>query len=153
MTDAGQQNPKPETPTSRGTERMGQLARVAFTLILLGLVAWWLVVVAGYLGTAPVKDPETKEVLVDPYQRSKDILLVVLPIVTIALGYWFGSQGKEKAEQRSQQAQESADQKVAEAQQKVAEADARTTALAANVNPQALEDARRAFPQAFAEWG
>lgn len=77
---------------------------VVTVLLVLGVGAW-LFVVSLKLGTVPVVD-SAGNVILDEYQRAKDILLVVLPLVTTAMGYWFGAQGKDKAEDRADKAVE-----------------------------------------------
>jgi hypothetical protein len=72
------------------------------TIILLALVTWWLWLVALRLSIAPTKDSAGN--VLDQYQRAKDILLVILPLSTTALGYWFGVQGKDKAEAQAETA-------------------------------------------------
>ncbi len=42
--------------------------------------------------------------VVDPFARAKDIFSLILPLVSSALGYWFGVQGKDKAEARADDA-------------------------------------------------
>ncbi|HEY2225772.1 hypothetical protein [Actinomycetospora sp.] len=66
------------------------------------IAVYWLSVVAGYLSAPTVKDPQGN--IIDPYARSKDILLLVFPLVTIVFGYWFGQQGKETAEKKADDA-------------------------------------------------
>jgi hypothetical protein len=82
-------------------------ARVLITTGLFVFVAWWLFVVAGHLGDSPLVDKQGN-VVMDEFQRTKDILLVVLPLLTTALGYWFGSEGKDKAEDAAKEATKTA---------------------------------------------
>jgi hypothetical protein len=44
-------------------------------------------------------------VIVDQYQRAKDILFIVFPLATAAVGYWFGNQGRARAQEEARQAQ------------------------------------------------
>jgi hypothetical protein len=81
-------------------ETWNTIIRALLTLVLLVASLWWLGEVAGLLSTAPETDT-VGNVIVDPYQRSKDILLVVLPLLTTALGHWFGAAGKAKAEDKA----------------------------------------------------
>ena len=83
-------------------------ARVIITAGLVVFVAWWLYLVARHIGDAPVVDTHG-DVVLDKFQRAKDILLVVLPLLTTALGYWFGSEGKDQAEGKVKQAQKTAE--------------------------------------------
>ena len=82
-------------------------ARVLITAGLFLFVAWWLYAVWHHLGDVPVVD-SNGNVVVDEFQRTKDILLVVLPLLTTALGYWFGSEGKDKAEENAKRAEQTA---------------------------------------------
>lgn len=74
------------------------------TALLLGLTVWWLVLVANEMSTQPQVGSDGK-VVMDEFQRAKDILLVVLPLLTTALGYWFGAAGREKAEGKADMAE------------------------------------------------
>jgi hypothetical protein len=106
--------------------------RGIFTVAILLAAAWWLYVVASKLGKAPTKDAQGN--VVDEYQRAKDVLLVVLPLVTTAIGYWFGAQGKEKAEEKASQAND------------------QSRAIAAvSGDPDILAKARAKYPSAFRE--
>jgi hypothetical protein len=84
-------------------ETLSTWIRGAFTLLLLVLTVWWLTVVASKLGNKPQVD-ESGAVTLDEFQRAKDILLVVLPLLTTALGYWFGAAGKATAEEKAEAA-------------------------------------------------
>jgi hypothetical protein len=77
--------------------------RAVLTAALLILVSWWLVVIGTHITSAATKGSDGQ--VLDPFQRAKDILLVVLPLLTTALGYWFGAAGKATAEAASQNAQ------------------------------------------------
>ena len=84
-------------------ETVNTWIRGVLTFMLLALTVWWLTQVASVLQTLPVVDASGK-VSLDAFGRSKDILLVVLPLLTTALGYWFGAAGKAKAEDSADQA-------------------------------------------------
>ena len=81
-------------------------ARVVITVGLFLLVAWWLWAVWRHIGDVPTQD--TNGDVVDRFQRAKDILLVVLPLLTTALGYWFGAEGKDKAVSSAAEAEKTA---------------------------------------------
>jgi hypothetical protein len=112
-------------------ERLNAVARAAFTAALVLVTIWWLVEVSSRLGTAPTKDDDGN-IIVDEYQRAKDILLVVLPLLTTAIGYWFGAQGKDEAEAKAQKSQEET-----------------KAVIAASTDPQLLPRARELYPRAF----
>jgi hypothetical protein len=80
---------------------------MGITVILLAMAAAWLVVVYGALGDPTVKSSDGS--VLDQFQRSKDILLVVMPLLTTALGYWFGAAGRQDAQKTASAAQDAAD--------------------------------------------
>jgi hypothetical protein len=51
------------------------------------------------ISSVPTRDDDGQTL--DTYQRAKDVLLVVLPLLTTALGYWFGAAGRESAEAKA----------------------------------------------------
>jgi hypothetical protein len=93
---------KGSTP-STAAETVNTWIRGGLTFMLVAMTCWWLVQVAGLVQTLPVVDASGK-VTVDGFGRAKDILLVILPLLTTALGYWFGAAGKAKAEESTEQA-------------------------------------------------
>ncbi|WP_033289246.1 hypothetical protein [Amycolatopsis jejuensis] len=113
---------------------LGTWIRAAITLVLLVIAALWLLVVYTRLGT-----PSTDGTAFDEFQRAKDILLVVLPLLTTALGYWFGSAGRQQAERKADQAKHDADK----AQRKLA------GVLDSSAVPDLLEKAKNKDPEAF----
>lgn len=112
--------------------------RPILTLIVVALSAWWLLEVSRRLGTAPTLDSEGN-ITVDEFQRAKDILLVVLPLTTITLGYWFGAQGKTAAETKADAAEKKAEEASA----------ALTAVVATSTQPDLLRQAQQQYPQAF----
>jgi hypothetical protein len=80
------------------------LARFVITMLLFAVVIFWMWMMSGDLRTGAINDVTGNAV--DPFQRSKDVLLVALPLLTTAVGYWFGAEGKEQAERRAHEAQE-----------------------------------------------
>ncbi|MCW2622332.1 MAG: hypothetical protein JWL64_1934 [Frankiales bacterium] len=121
-------------------ERVNTIIRAFFTGLIFVMTLWWFFEVARRLGTAPQKDAEGNVVL-DEYGRAKDILLVVLPLLTTVVGYWFGALGKEKADEKAARAEERADA-----------AKAKTEAIAmVSSEPDLLARAQQMYPQAFGE--
>jgi hypothetical protein len=59
------------------------------TLLTFALAAWWLVVVRSLLDKPP--QIENGVIVLDQFQRAKDILLVVFPLFSAAVAYWIGS--------------------------------------------------------------
>jgi hypothetical protein len=114
------------------------------TLALFGLCAWWLVEVSRQVGSAPVHDADG--LVLDRFERSKDILLVVLPLLGTALGYWFGAAGRESAEGKARQASadaESAHQEARQTEQRL------SSVLATSADTDLLKRAREQHPEAF----
>jgi hypothetical protein len=107
------------------------ILRFVLTLLLFALAVWWLIELALQIGTAPTIDAQGK-VVVDKFQRAKDILLVVLPLVTSALGYWFGAQGKEQEQERAESARSQLE-----------------AVVSASTDPGLLQKARSQYPDAF----
>ena len=110
--------------------RLEVALRSLFTLIVVALAVWWLLMVASRIGTAPTKDAQGN-IVVDEYARTKDILLVVLPLVTTVYGYWFGAQGKTNAEAKADKAQRE------------------FQAVVATGEPDLLQKAMTKYPEAF----
>lgn len=74
------------------------------TLIaVLGVMAW-LVVIAFTLDETVVLAPDGKTVLSDPFGRTKDILVIILPILTTLVGYWVGTKGMDEAKKEEAKA-------------------------------------------------
>lgn len=109
------------------------IGTIVITVFVFGIVIWWLAVVLSRLGTAPAVNSKGA-VIVDQYQRAKDILLVVFPLATAAVGYWVGNQGRARAQDQAQQAQN----KV-------------TALLGSSDDGELLRKAATSFPSAFPE--
>jgi hypothetical protein len=97
------------------------------------VLAVWL----GKIGTNPVKDRQGN-IVRDEWQRAKDVMIFVGPFATAALGYWFGSDGKQKAQQAADVAQGKADK-----------AQAQKEAILSAASPDVLERAKAVRPEAF----
>lgn len=80
-------------------EKAAMYIRAGLTGVLFLITTYWLLEVAGQISSVPTRD-DAGQVL-DTYQRAKDVLLVVLPLLTTALGYWFGAAGRENAEAKA----------------------------------------------------
>jgi hypothetical protein len=100
------------------------------TLFTGAILVWWLIIVATKLGVKPEVD-SAGNVVLDEFQRSKDILLVVLPLFTAALGYWVGTRGESAAKEDADKAKDQLDAVVDSADKGI------------------LADARRSHPEAF----
>jgi hypothetical protein len=82
------------------TEKIKSLGAALVTLVTAALTIWWLYEVASRLGVAPTKD-DAGNIVLDEFQRAKDILIVVLPLFSAALAYWVGSQGTTAAKEEA----------------------------------------------------
>lgn len=99
--------------------------------VLTGLIViWWLIVVASVLDVAPEVNAQGAVVL-DQFQRAKDILLVVFPLFSASVAYWVGSSG------------------TAEAKKDVAAAQGQMNAVLDKAPQGTLEQAKAAHPDVF----
>ena len=111
------------------TDTIRSLGAALVTLVTAALTVWWLYEVARRLGVAPTKDPAG--IVLDQFQRAKDILIVVLPLFSAALAYWVGSQGTSAAKEEAASAKGKLDAVL-------------------DVSPEALlKRAKEAHPEAF----
>ena len=85
----------------------GTWVRALLTFALLIGVALWLIEVASTVGIPVVKSSDGT--VFDEFQRTKDVLAVITPLLTTALGYWFGSAGRREAENTATSARAEAD--------------------------------------------
>lgn len=90
------------------TKDIKSIGAVVATVVTAILAIWWLYIVYQRLGMKPEVD-DAGNVVLDEYQRAKDILLVVLPMFTGALAYWTGSQGTTEAKQEAKDAKQQLD--------------------------------------------
>ena len=74
------------------------LFRASLTLIITAFVVWGLIMVYRELH-APTEP-------VDTCGRAKDIFVIIFPVMTSAVAYWLGADGKEKADSRADQARQ-----------------------------------------------
>jgi len=109
------------------------IGSILITVFVFGIVIWWLAVVLSRIGSTPTVTSKGA-VIVDQYERAKDILLIVFPLATAAVGYWFGNQGRARAQEQAQQAQS----KV-------------TAVLGTSADGELLKNAAATFPAAFPE--
>src|SRR5262249_21946071 len=109
------------------------IGSILITVFVFGIVIWWLAVVLSRISSAPTVT-SNGAVIVDQYERAKDILLIVFPLATAAVGYWFGNQGRARAQEQAQQAQS----KV-------------TAVLGTSADSELLKNAAATFPAAFPE--
>ena len=77
------------------------------TLLTALITIWWLWIVWSKIDLKPEMD--NGNVVLDQYARSKDILLVVLPLFSASLAYWVGSSGTQDAKQEAVSAKKQLD--------------------------------------------
>ncbi len=113
------------------------------TVFVFALVAWALYYVFADHGTPAVLDAHG-HVTLDKYGRSKDVLSVVFPLATAAVGYWFGNKGVSDANAH-------ADEATARATAAQKETKAVVAAASAKLPPgtDILTEAKNAHPEAF----
>ena len=103
------------------------------------LTVWWLYLVQRRLGQAPII--QNGNVILDEFQRAKDILIVVLPLFSASVAYWLGS--REVAEAKNE---------MLKARQETAVADQKLKALLEQGPDDLLGKAAQKYPQVFSEW-
>jgi H+/Cl- antiporter ClcA len=111
--------------------------RGIITIILLALAAIVVAVALLNIATPPVMDSKGN-VVMEPFENAMLVLTPVLAAATLALGYWFGASGKEKAEAGKEEAQATA----AEAKKVVAQ-------LSSEVDESKVEPLRQQYRRAF----
>ena len=126
------------------TDRIKSLGALLTTVFIFLILLWWLIVVARHVGTDPVVNSDGV-VTMDTFQRTKDILLVVLPLATTAVGFWLGNQGAAQAQETAQLATQNAETAQAQA---VAAKD-QLMALVDVSDARKLQEAKSAHPEAF----
>jgi hypothetical protein len=80
-------------------EQFKAVGALIVTILTAGIVIWWLILVATRIGVKPVV--ENGNVVLDEWNRAKDILLVVLPLFTATLAYWVGQRGTAEAKEEA----------------------------------------------------
>lgn len=80
-------------------EKVKGVGAIVITLLTGAVTIWWLALVAQRLGVRPVV--ENGSVVLDEFQRTKDILLVVLPLFSAAVAYWVGSREAKDAKEEA----------------------------------------------------
>lgn len=86
---------------SEGLQRFRAVGAFMVTVFTAVILVWWLYLVAGRIGTAPVV--KNGAVVLDEWSRVKDILLVILPLFSAALAYWVGAQEATEAKKEAKE--------------------------------------------------
>lgn len=74
---------------------------VAATVIILTAAGVWLILVGFAVNEPQVLAEDGKTVVLDQFGRAKEILTLLLPLVTTALGYWVGAKGTDAAKEET----------------------------------------------------
>lgn len=74
------------------------------TLVVLIGVAAWLFTVARNIDVSVSLAEDGRTVVKDPFTRSKDILSLILPLLTTLVGFWVGTKGTEEAKEETSKA-------------------------------------------------
>lgn len=111
-------------------EQIKSAGTIIVTVLIFILVGFWSILLAQRLGQAPTFAPDGKTISIDEFARAKEIFVIVFPLLTTAAGFWLGSQGTAKAEE-----------KTADAQQQADKAKENEKRLAAAATPQIVQDA------------
>jgi len=90
-----------------GFDKVKAVGAVIATVLTAAILVWWLWLVADRINVRPVV--ENGAVVLDEWQRAKEILLVVLPLFSAALAYWVGSQGTTEAKKEAAGAKQKLD--------------------------------------------
>jgi hypothetical protein len=131
-------------PPKATTWGWSEALRWALTFIIFGVVIWLLVEVIKVQAVPATIDKDTQLTL-DVFNRTKDILLIVIPFFTLVLGYWFGV----KAADGAQQVAKAATAEAKTANEKADVATQRAEILASVVDPAKYEEARNKYGAFF----
>lgn len=124
-------------------DRVKAIGAILVTFFTGLLIVWWLALLAQRLGVKPVV--ENGAVVLDEFQRAKDILTVLLPLFTAAIAFFVGNQGAEKAKAEAKDAKTEAADARSEADQQRKKSEALLEAAPEEV----IAKARQLRPAAF----
>ncbi|WEO76441.1 hypothetical protein BJQ94_13845 [Cryobacterium sp. SO2] len=116
---------------------VGDWGRWVVTAVIIAIFVWWLLIVNLELGTQPTKNDGTG-LVTDPYAHAKETLAVVVPFLTLILGYWFGVRGVDEAKKTA-----------AAATQDAQAANVKFAVLRATASKSSYEQAVSKYPSAF----
>ena len=92
--------PKPQRAMAAPVMNVGA---IVMSIALFIVVLTWIIFVGMHIGTQPVLNKDGT-VQMDAYARAKDILVLLLPLLTTAAGFWLGSQGTGQAQKQAEAA-------------------------------------------------
>ena len=96
-------NQVPADDKGSSSDSIKAIGAVIVTIVTAGVTIWWLALVAQRLGVKPEVNAAGAVVL-DQFQRAKDLLLVVLPLFSAASAYWVGNSGSTAAKKEAETA-------------------------------------------------
>jgi hypothetical protein len=120
---------------------------IIVTIFIFVIVSTWLYFTATKVGVAPVFNSKGVATI-DQYQRAKDLLQIVFPLATAAVGFWFGNQQTVQAQKQADTATQSAQAAHDQARQSQAKVEA---ILGASNDADLIKKAQVAAPGAFPE--
>ena len=120
---------------------------IIVTLFIFAIVGAWLLFTATKINVAPVFNSKGITTI-DQYQRAKDILQIVFPLATAAVGFWFGNQQTAQAQKQADTATQAAQSAHTQARASQAKVEA---ILGVSNDPELINKAKTAAPGAFAE--
>ena len=100
----GPVDPNPPLSTADAVKSAGS---IIVTILLFIVVGFWMWFVAKNLGKTPTYNADGS-VKLDEYSRAKDVLVIFIPLLTTAVGFWFGSQGTVQAQKQTAVANQTA---------------------------------------------
>lgn len=128
------------------TEQIKSAGTIVVTALVFILVLVWMVAVWQNLGSVPEHNDDGT-LKIDKYARAKDIFVLVLPLLTTAVGFWLGSQGTAKAEEKAAKA----DEKAVVAEARVNTVQAQKEALLSVVEPTQVDAAEEKLGAKFGQ--
>ena len=76
------------------------IGSVVVSILLFLLVGGWVILVATKIGTQPTLNKDGS-IQVDEFAQAKDILVILFPLLTTAVGFWLGNQGTVAAQKQT----------------------------------------------------
>lgn len=99
--------PVDPNPALSKADTIKSTGSIIVTILLFIVVGFWIWFVARNLGKTPTYNADGT-VKLDEYSRAKDILVIFVPLLTTAVGFWFGSQGTVQAQKQTAVANQTA---------------------------------------------
>jgi hypothetical protein len=133
--------------TLLGMTRFRSIGTLFVTLFIFAIVGGWLLLTGFKIGISPSFNAKGA-VTIDQYARAKDVLQIVFPLATAAVGFWFGNQGTVQAQNQADKATQNAQDAHTQARRSQAKVEA---ILGASNDADLINKAKAAAPGAFPE--